>query len=328
MESRTGELALGSMEVVAFVSYRRDDSAAEAKLIADALRRKLPSESVFIDTGSLHAGDAWPEHIRRALAASRFVLVVMGPTWLTAGTNEWGQRRIDGASDWVRLEVAGALRDSQKTVIPILIRGAKMPPDRALPNDVAPITERQPIEIRRDYWDHDVALVTARVSPAASSGVAAPPGSLVDSIWNALSPDLQDAIALAATAARRAGRNVISTRTLFAALRRLDPEPLREFFEHLPPDALPEPLPENLPVDAGALAGIESFSSCVQDSLEHLVSRSSHERRLAAEDVFVDIARHGTGASVRHLRTHGVDAGRVDEIVRQLGWRITERGGG
>jgi hypothetical protein len=184
---------LSDMEIVAFINYRRDDSAAEAKLIADALRRILPSESVFIDTGTIHPGDVWPERIRAALAASRCFLVVIGPAWLTAGTNEWGQRKIENDSDWVRLEIACALGDQRKTVVPVLVRGAKMPPDHALPNDVAPVTARQAVEIRRDYWDHDVALVTARVSPVASKA-AVPLGSLVDSFWSDLSPDLQDAL--------------------------------------------------------------------------------------------------------------------------------------
>jgi hypothetical protein len=314
------------MEVIAFIIYRREDSAAEAKLIADALRRVIPSESVFMDTETIRSGEAWPDRTRAALSASRYVFVVMGPEWLTAGMNEWGQRKIDSDVDWVRLEIAGALEEPRKTVIPLLIRGAKMPPDHALPSDVAAVAARQAIEIRRDYWDHDVALVTARVSPA--KGREVPPSPLVNPFWSDLSPDLQDAIALAATATRRAGKKVVSTRTLFAALRRLHPEPLREFFDKVPPGALPEALPEGLPIDADSLADIESFSSCVQDSLAHLTLRSSPERKLSAEDVVVDIARHGTGDSVRRLRTHGVDVRRVDEIVRQLGWRITERAAG
>jgi hypothetical protein len=115
---------------------------------------------------------------------------------------------------------------------------------------------------------------------------------------------------------------------VFAAFRRLHPEPLREFFDHVPPGALPEALPQSLAIDNGALADIDSFSGCVQDSLEHLTARSSPDRRLSAEDVFVDIAKHGTGDSVHRLRTHGVDISRVNEIVRQLGWRIMERRNG
>jgi hypothetical protein len=103
---------------------------------------------------------------------------------------------------------------------------------------------------------------------------------------------------------------------------------LREFFDHVPPGALPEALPQSLAIDNGALADIDSFSGCVQDSLEHLTARSSPDRRLSAEDVFVDIAKHGTGDSVHRLRTHGVDISRVNEIVRQLGWRIMERRNG
>lgn len=82
------------MGVTAFINYRRDDSAAEAKLIADDLRRVLPSESVFMDTGAIRPGEEWSDRIRAALAASRYVFVVIGPKWLTAGTDEWGQRRL------------------------------------------------------------------------------------------------------------------------------------------------------------------------------------------------------------------------------------------
>src|SRR5262249_48330106 len=150
-------------------------------------------------------------------------------------------------------------------------------------------------------------------------------GSLVASIWTDFSPDLQDAITLAANAARREGKKVISTRILFAAMRRLQPDPLREFFDHVPKEALQEALPLTLPIDAGALADIESFSGCVQDSLNHLTPRTNSARRLSAEDVFVDIARHGTGGSVKRLRTHDVSVDKVNEIVGQLGWRIIER---
>ena len=283
-----------------------------------------------MDTEAIRPGQEWPNRVRAALAASRYVFVIIGPTWLTAGMSEWGKRRIDNESDWVRLEIAAALGDPQKTVLPVLIRAAGMPPAHALPSDVAAVTTKQAVEIRRDYWDHDVGQVTAMVNATMEKDMVSvnPPAALVDGFWNELSPDLQDAIALAATAARRAGKNVVSTRTLFAAFRRLHPEPLGEFFDHVPPGTLPEALPQSLAIDAGALGDIDSFSSCVQDSLEHLTARSGPHRKLSAADVFVDIAKHGSGNSVHRLRTHGVDVSRVNEIVRQLGWRIMERRNG
>jgi hypothetical protein len=311
-----------------FINYRRDDSAAEARLVANDLRRVLPSESVFLDIEAIRPGEKWPERIRAALDLSQLVFVVIGPTWLTAGIDEWGRRRIDVESDWVRQEIATALGDSRKTVVALLVCGAKMPPTDALPDKVAGINTRQYIEIRRDFWEIDFGQVTNLVNTTFGVTMVDPPSAMFGKFWNELSPDLQDALALAATDARRNGREVISTRTLFAALRRLHPEPLREFFDHLPSAALPEALPESLSVDRGALAEIDSFSTCVQDSLAHLTLRASSQQRVSAEDIFIDIARHGKGKSVQRLRTYGVDVSRVNEIVGQLGWRILERAGG
>ena len=67
-----------------------------------------------MDTEAIRPGQEWPHRIRTALATSRYVFVIIGPIWLTAGMSEWGQRRIDNESDWVRLEIAAALGDPQK----------------------------------------------------------------------------------------------------------------------------------------------------------------------------------------------------------------------
>ena len=315
------------MSHVVFINYRRDDSGAEAKLIADALRQTILPEAIFMDTKSINSGDTWPDRIRLALESSKYILVVIGPKWLKAGTNEWGQRRIDNQTDWVRQEISIALNDAKKTIIPLLVSGGQMPPPTALPNDVAAITLRQAIEIRRNYWDHDIKLLKERLSSGVPKNIVhfKPSNPLVESFWDSLSPSLQDAIVLASNAARREGKDIISTRTLFAALRRLQPEPLPNLFAEIPSEALPKALSKGISSDMGALSEIRLFSSCVQDSLNHLTPKSSPTDKLAAEDIFVDIARYGTGSSVRRLRTFGIDAGRINEIVRQLGWTVADR---
>ncbi len=115
------------MSETAFINYRREDCGAEAKLIADGLSKHLSSDRVFIDTHGITIGDKWPERIQSALSASKYVLVVVGPRWLHVGMDEWGLRRIDNDQDWVRREIAFALLDETKTVIPVLIGGAKYP---------------------------------------------------------------------------------------------------------------------------------------------------------------------------------------------------------
>src|SRR5436305_13518887 len=96
-----------------------------------------------------------------------------------------GATKIDDESDWVRLEIATALSDPLKTVIPILVRAAKMPPAHALPNDVAGVTAKQAIEVPRDHWDHHVALVTDVVNATRGTDMLRvdPTTPLLDTFW-------------------------------------------------------------------------------------------------------------------------------------------------
>ncbi len=154
-----------------FLSYRREDAAAEARGIRDALRQAFGKHAVFMDTSSIEAGALWPQGLRDAIGSAEVVLVVIGPEWLRVGSDEWGLRRIDQEQDWVRQELTLAFSQSKK-VIPVLVRGAKMPPAHVLPEPVRALTERQAIELRRDYMDHDIKLLLAQLSEEGNqSGV-------------------------------------------------------------------------------------------------------------------------------------------------------------
>ena len=307
---------------IAFINYRRDDSASEAASIARALRNELGDQDVFFDASSIEAGAKWPNEIRQALDQAPIVVIVIGPAWLTAGNDEWGRRRIDHEDDWVRNEVEFALNDPKKSVIPVLIRDAQMPPGDALPPCIKGLPQVQKIDIRRDYWDHDIRLLIEQVCPE-SCGL---PGSAPEALgmtWEKMTPDLQDAFALAATAARREGKKIVSTRLLFSALKRLHTDRMDELLALIPADAMPEPIPAEVTADRRDLAHLDLVSSCVRGSLGHFASTPVDN--LSGEQVFVDIARHGTGGSVRQLRTHGIDENRINEIVRQLGWAVNQR---
>jgi len=140
-----------------FISYRREDSAAEARALCIELRQKIGANLVFMDTSSIEPGSKWPGAIEEALKTANTVLVVIGPEWLRSA-DKWGRRRIDQEGDWVRQEVALALKDN-KTVIPILVRGARLPPREGLPEDLKELPTRQVIELRRNGWDHDIKLL-------------------------------------------------------------------------------------------------------------------------------------------------------------------------
>ena len=149
------------MGALVFISYRRDDASSEAIAINNVLRQEFGKDSVFLDTSSLQAGSVWPEDIQISLRRAETVLVIIGPNWLRAGSNNWGQRRIDQDNDWVRQEIALAL-SANKRIIPVLVAGGTVPPSSVLPEPIESLSQRQAIEIRRDYWDHDIKLLLAQ----------------------------------------------------------------------------------------------------------------------------------------------------------------------
>ena len=65
-----------------FISYRRDDAAAEAIALSTAVRGQLGDDAVFMDTKSLAGGDRWPDVLGQAVRDADIVLVVMGPDWV------------------------------------------------------------------------------------------------------------------------------------------------------------------------------------------------------------------------------------------------------
>lgn len=135
---------------------------------------------------------------------------------------------------------------------------------------------------------------------------------------NIMDNDLRDAFALAYGASLLNGSGRISTQGLWRAILRLHPELAASF----PGGALPSPFDENIPSAPLVFTDLPELSPCVADSVEHL----RHERRITAADVFFDIARHGTGASVKQLRSSGIGPEQIDEIIRLNGWRVASRG--
>ncbi|CCQ57934.1 MULTISPECIES: hypothetical protein [Crocosphaera] len=147
-----------------------------------------------------------------------------------------------------------------------------------------------------------------------------PRNSFLKSIWEQLDSSLQDALALAALQAKRKGKNHISTNNLFATLRRLNPEPLSNFFKKLPTDALPEPISEDISVDDKIFGKVYSLSPCITTSLTKLSSHIISQKKITSQEVFVDLAKYCRGNAVKRLRTCGVNPKKIDSIVKQLGW--------
>jgi hypothetical protein len=92
-----------------FISYRRDDEGRGiVHRIQQYLEREFGSGKVFIDI-DMHAGAKFKNVLELRLAESKVLLALIGPRWLDARDDE-GNRRLDDPNDWVRLEIAQALK--------------------------------------------------------------------------------------------------------------------------------------------------------------------------------------------------------------------------
>ena len=134
-----------------FLSYRRSDTGGEVGRLSDSLKQKLGSRLVFRDVADIRPGVQFDAVLDNELGAAKLVLVLIGPAWLS----ELERRIQQPDTDYVRVEVAAALSKG-KRVIPILLRGATLPPAEALPEDLRSLVKHQAMTIRDESWSSDV----------------------------------------------------------------------------------------------------------------------------------------------------------------------------
>lgn len=142
-----------------FVSYRRQESSHLAGRLYDRLADRFGEGQVFIDVDTIEPGVDFNDEIRRAVAACKVLLAVIGLNWLTAADGR-GRRRLDDPDDSVRLEIETALAREVR-VIPILVEGAVMPGRGDLPEGLVGLTRRNAFLIRHDSFRSDVGRLVA-----------------------------------------------------------------------------------------------------------------------------------------------------------------------
>src|SRR5688500_6977379 len=133
-----------------FVSYRREDAAGHAGRLVDHLTARFGADGVFMDVQDIAPGDRFAASIDVTIARCDCLVAVIGPRWV-----DLMQQRAQGLEDFVRHEIAAALR-RDITVVPVLVGGARMP-SRQLPADLAALSQRNAVEIRDDRFEDDVA---------------------------------------------------------------------------------------------------------------------------------------------------------------------------
>lgn len=137
-----------------FISYRRDDSEGEAGRLYDDLVRVFGNDAVFMDVSGIHPGKDFRQAIEDNVAQCAVLLAVIGPVWASI-IDATGVRRVDQPNDFVRLEIASALKRGVD-VIPLLVHGARMPTPAQLPDDLQNLSYRNSLELNHVTWNSDV----------------------------------------------------------------------------------------------------------------------------------------------------------------------------
>jgi len=135
-------------------------------------------------------------------------------------------------------------------------------------------------------------------------------------LWERMTPNLRNAFSVAYNENRRAGDAGIQTRDLFAALLRVSSEELQPIVEELPPAALSAPTSGSVVEEPYIFHERPWLSHCVESSIRRLSQHLPKGRALTAADIFADIARNGSGESVRMLRKYNVGPKEIDTILQ------------
>ena len=116
-----------------FINYRRQDTEAYVDRLYEHLTQHFKPEVIFMDVDSIKPGADFVQTLEDAVAGCDVFIAMIGPQWL-AVTDDDGNRRLDQWDDFVRIEIASALKQ-RKLVIPVLVGQARMPSPDDLPDD-------------------------------------------------------------------------------------------------------------------------------------------------------------------------------------------------
>jgi hypothetical protein len=140
---------------VIFINYRRTNTGWPAEHLKDKLGAAFGENRVFLDVRDINAGDDFPSEIEGQLQRAAALLVLIDKNWLL-GQDKSGRRRLDKEDDWVRKEIRTGLEKNDCAVIPLLLDGADLPDEDALPNDISNLVKRQKIEVREASREADI----------------------------------------------------------------------------------------------------------------------------------------------------------------------------
>jgi len=116
-----------------------------------------------MDVNAIQPGRDFRKAIDESILKCSVLLAVVGRDWLES-KNASGQRRLDDESDFVRLEIASALQ-RDIPVVPVLVRGARMPSADQLPAELRELAYRNAVELTHARWKSDVRVLIQALRP-------------------------------------------------------------------------------------------------------------------------------------------------------------------
>lgn len=120
------------MSVDIFISYRRGDDPGTAGRVFDRLKGAIGGDHIFMDVVTIEPAADFHQAIAEALKQCSYFLALIGPRWLS-GADGSGSRRIDDPGDFVRQEIAAALKKVDCTSFRSCATGRRCPPRTSFP---------------------------------------------------------------------------------------------------------------------------------------------------------------------------------------------------
>jgi hypothetical protein len=153
-----------------FISYRREESRWLARSLHDRLAQRFDRDQIFMDVDSVGLGEDFVKTIEETVGSCDVLIAVIGTRWLTSA-DEKGHRRLDNPEDFVRMEIATALRRHIR-VIPVLVDGASMPLSTDLPDDLKLLVRRNALQVAETHFDDNCRRLVVAIEQVLEKAAA------------------------------------------------------------------------------------------------------------------------------------------------------------
>jgi hypothetical protein len=143
-----------------FVNHR-GGCAGWAVYLDNALSTNFGADRVFRASRSIQPGDDFVDRILATVAASKVLVALIGPDWVSA-TDQTGGRALDNDRDWVRREIQYAIAHGIP-VLPLLVDNAAPLRSTDVPDPLADLARRQYLRMSHRTAQADTERVCAEL---------------------------------------------------------------------------------------------------------------------------------------------------------------------